>query len=49
VNPLPVSKVDNDSRVSSSQYSSHCVLAMILDPDFKNKMLGCCLEDPDID
>lgn len=24
------------------------MLAMILDPGFKNKMLGCCLEDPDI-
>lgn len=45
---VPVSKVDNDSRVSSSQDSSHCMLAMILDPSFINKMLGCRLQDPDI-
>lgn len=45
---MPVSKVDNDSRVSSSQDSSHCVLATILDPSFINKMPGCRLQDPDI-
>lgn len=44
---LPISKVDNDSRVSSSQDSSHCMLAMILNPSFINKMPGCRLEDPD--
>lgn len=49
MNVLPISKVDNDSRVSSSQDSSHCMLAMILEPGFKNKMPGCRLEDPDID
>ena len=41
-----ISNVDNDSRVSSSQNSYHCVLATILDPSFIIKMLGCCLEDP---
>lgn len=45
---LPISKVDNDSRVSSPQDSSHCMLAMILNPSFINKMLGCRLEEPDI-
>lgn len=45
---MPVSKVDNDSRVSSSQDSSHCMLAVTLDPSFINKMLGCRLQDPDI-
>lgn len=45
---VPVSKVDNDSRVSSSQDSSHCMLAVTLDPSFINKMLGCRLQDPDI-
>lgn len=49
MNVLPISKVDNDSRVSNSQDSSHCMLAMILDPGFKNKMPGCHPEDPDID
>lgn len=45
---LPISKVDNDSRVSSAQNSSHCMLAMLLDPSFINKVPGCCLEDPDM-
>lgn len=45
---MSVSKVDNDSRVSSSQDSSHCMLAVTLDPSFINKMLGCRLQDPDI-
>lgn len=45
---LPISKVDNDSRVSNSQDSSHCMLAMILNPSFINKMPGCRLEDPDV-
>lgn len=48
MNVLPVLKVDNNPRVSSFQDSSHCLLAMILDPSFKNKMPGCLLEDPDI-
>lgn len=39
VNVLPVWEADNDSRVPSSQDSSHCMLAMILDHGFKNKML----------
>lgn len=44
----PISKVDNDSRVSSSEDSSHCMLAMILNLSFINKMLGCRLQHPDI-